>query len=106
MTRIRFVEHNGTVHDVEADNGTTVMRAAIEKGIPGIQAECGGNLSCSTCHGFIEQKFFDLMGPPSENEQVLLECTLDPQPNSRLTCQINITPELEGMTVTWPESQY
>ncbi|MET0569111.1 MAG: 2Fe-2S iron-sulfur cluster-binding protein [Hyphomicrobiaceae bacterium] len=106
MTKIRFLEHDGTEHVVDAADGDSVMRIAIETGVPGLQAECGGNLSCSTCHGFIEQKFFDLLPPPDENEEMLLDGTIDPQPTSRLTCQITVTPELDGMTVQWPESQY
>lgn len=106
MTKIRFVEHNGTVHEIDAVDGQSLMRVARDHDIPGIQAECGGNLSCSTCHGYIEQKFLDKIPGPDENEQVLIECTIEPQPNSRLTCQVHVAPELEGMTVTWPVSQY
>ena len=106
MTKIRFVEHDGTEHVVDAPNGGSVMRAALDNGVPGIQAECGGNLSCSTCHGYIEEKVYDRLTKPDENEEVLLDCTIDPQPTSRLTCQIMVTPELDGMVVRWPESQY
>jgi 2Fe-2S ferredoxin len=106
MTKICFKEHDGTEHVVEAKDGESVMRVAIENGVPGLQAECGGNLSCSTCHGYLEQKFYDLLPKPDENEEMLLEGTIDPEPTSRLTCQIIVTPELEGMTVRWPESQY
>lgn len=106
MTKIRFVEHDGTEHTVEAKDGESLMRAAIDNGVPGIQAECGGNLSCSTCHGYVEQAFFDMLPPPGDDEIILLEGTLDPQPTSRLTCQVIVKPELDGMVVRWPESQY
>jgi 2Fe-2S ferredoxin len=106
MTKIRFLEHDGTEHVVDAADGQSVMRVAIEGGVPGLIAECGGNLSCSTCHGYIAPEFLDRLTPPDENEQVLIECTIDPQPNSRLTCQIQVSPELEGLTIQWPESQY
>jgi 2Fe-2S ferredoxin len=106
MTKIRFVEHSGKVHEIDAKDGVSVMRNALSHNIPGLDAECGGNLSCSTCHGFIDPQFYDQLPPPSENEKVMIECTVEPSDNSRLTCQVLVTPELEGMTVTWPESQY
>jgi len=106
MTRICFVEHDGTEHVVEASDGQSVMRVAIENGVPGLQAECGGNLSCSTCHGYLEQSFYEMLPKPDENEEMLLDGTIDPQLTSRLTCQVIVTPELDGMVVRWPESQY
>ncbi len=106
MTRIRFLEHDGTEHIVDALPGQSVMRAAIDQGIPGLQAECGGNLACATCHGYIAAEFYARLPAPTEVETVLLEGAIDPKPNSRLTCQITVTESLEGMTVQWPASQY
>lgn len=106
MTRIRFLEHDGTEHVVDALPGQSVMRAAIDQGVPGLQAECGGNLACATCHGYIDPEFHARLPPPTEAETVLLEGAIDPKPNSRLTCQITVTEGLEGMTVQWPASQY
>jgi 2Fe-2S ferredoxin len=106
MTKIVFVEHDGTEHEVDAQDGESVMRVAIENGIPGLIAECGGHLSCSTCHGYVVPPAGVELVPASEDEEALIECTIDPQPNSRLTCQIVVAPEQAGMRVTWPASQY
>jgi len=106
MTKICFKEYDGTEHVGEAEDGESVMRVAIENGLSGLQVGCGGNLSCSTCHGYLEQKFYDLLPKPDENEEMLLDGTIDPEPTSRLTCQIIVIPELDGMVVRWPESQY
>jgi 2Fe-2S ferredoxin len=93
MTTIRFVEHVGREHVIDARDGESLMRTARDNGVPGVVAECGGNLSCSTCHGYIDPGFFDLLPPAKEDEQMLLEGTVDPKPNSRLTCQIIIEPK-------------
>jgi 2Fe-2S ferredoxin len=106
MTTIRFREHDGSEHVVEADDGESVMRVALRNGVPGLVAECGGNLSCSTCHGYVADEFFDKLVPPDEMERALIECTIEPRPNSRLTCQIRVTQALQGLIVQWPETQY
>ena len=106
MTKITFLQHDGAQHAIDAPDGESVMRVALDNGVPGLVAECGGNLSCSTCHGYVAADFLQRLTPPDENEQLLIECTIDPRPNSRLTCQIKVSPALEGLTVQWPETQY
>lgn len=105
MTKLRFIEANGTEHVVHAIDGQSVMQAATADNIPGIIAECGGYLSCSTCHGYIDEDWLAKVAPPSDDEQAMIECTLAPRPNSRLTCQVPISSELDGMIVRLPESQ-
>lgn len=106
MTKITFIEANGAQHVVDARDGQSLMQVATGSNIPGIIAECGGNLSCSTCHGYIEGDCSDKVPPPSEEEAILVDCTIDPQPNSRLTCQVFVRPELDGLVVRLPRSQY
>jgi ferredoxin, 2Fe-2S len=106
MARIRFLEHDGTEYLVTAPSGQSVMRAATDHGVPGLQAECGGNLACATCHGYIDPQYYARLPPPTDIETLLLEGAIDPKSNSRLTCQITITDDLDGMTVQWPASQY
>jgi 2Fe-2S ferredoxin len=105
MPRIRFVEHDGTERLVDASCGVSVMRAAVDHAVPGLLAECGGNLACATCHGYIDEAYYSLLPPPDENERMLLDCAIEPRGNSRLTCQILVSELLDGMTVQWPESQ-
>jgi 2Fe-2S ferredoxin len=106
MPRIRFLQHDGKESIVDAKCGESVMRVATDHGIPGLQAECGGNLACATCHGYIDPEYYARLPAPTEGETLLLEGAIDPKANSRLTCQVIVTEELEGMTVQWPESQY
>jgi 2Fe-2S ferredoxin len=106
MTRITFIEHNGTERTVTAENGTSVMEAAIDNGIPGIDADCGGSCSCATCHVFVDPAWQDKVGPPNENEEAMLSVSNDRQNNSRLSCQIKVTEDLDGLIVTTPEFQF
>ena len=106
MTRIRFIQHDGREHEVEASEGESVMRAAVADGVPGIAADCGGSLSCATCHVYVPQEWLERLQPPSADEQAMLEIAVDPRDNSRLSCQIMVTPELEGLTLNVPESQF
>ncbi len=106
MTRITFIEHNGTERSVDADNGLSVMEAAIDNGIPGIDADCGGGCSCATCHVFVDPAWLDKVGPPNANEDAMLSVSNDRKDNSRLSCQIKISDELDGLVVTTPEFQF
>lgn len=105
MPKIVFVEHNGTVHEVEAETGSTVMEAAIRNLVPGIEAECGGALACATCHVYVDQPWDEKTGKPSEMEEDMLDFAFDVKPNSRLSCQIKVTDDLDGLTVHVPERQ-
>jgi ferredoxin, 2Fe-2S len=105
MTTIHYREHNGTVRTVEAENGSTVMETAIKNSIPGILAECGGACACATCHVYVDEAFMPLVGEPEPMEEDMLDFAYDVRPNSRLSCQIRVRDELDGLTVTTPEKQ-
>ncbi len=105
MTKIVFIEHNGKQYDVEAEDGRSLMQAALENGVRGILADCGGACSCATCHGYISKEDEARVGAPSEDEKAMLESAVHETAESRLTCQITVTPELEGLIVRLPVSQ-
>jgi 2Fe-2S ferredoxin len=106
MPRVVFIEHNGTVHEVDVANGTSIMQAAVSRAVPGIEGDCGGLCACATCHVYIPDKWKDKCGEPEELEQGILDFAFDVNENSRLGCQIEITDELDGITVNMPERQY
>jgi len=106
MTKITFIEHDGTEHTVEAVNGLTVMETAIRNMVPGIDADCGGACACATCHVYVDEAFMDKVGQPEEMEQSMLDFAENVQANSRLSCQIQISDELDGLRVKTPESQH
>jgi 2Fe-2S ferredoxin len=105
MTRITFIEHDGKAHAIEAVNGRSVMQSAVDNRVPGIIGDCGGYCSCATCHGYIDAAWIDKLSPPAGDEAAMLECAIDRQDASRLTCQIDVTPELDGLVVRLPVSQ-
>ena len=106
MPLIKFISHDGNEQDVHVAVGTTVMHAAIDNGVSGILADCGGACSCATCHCYIEDEWQAKLEAPSEMEKEMLECVLDPSPNSRLSCQIPVGDHLDGLVVRLPESQF
>jgi 2Fe-2S ferredoxin len=105
MPKITFVEHDGTPHSVEAENGLSVMRAAIDNLVPGIDADCGGECSCATCHVYVDEKWMDVVGQPGEREESMLDLNPERTAFSRLSCQIPVTDKLNGLVVTVPEFQ-
>lgn len=106
MARIRYVEANGTAHDVEVAPGVTLMRAAVDRLIPGIEGDCGGLCACGTCHVYVPPEWQARCGRPDELETGMLEFAFDVRENSRLACQIEVTEELDGLVVHMPERQY
>jgi 2Fe-2S ferredoxin len=106
MPKIVFIEHNGEKHEVQAEAGGSVMRAAVDNAVPGIVADCGGSCSCGTCHAFVESAWLTKIPPADTAENALLEGLLELQPNSRLTCQITVTADIDGMVVRLPKSQF
>ncbi len=106
MTRVRFVSADGKVREVEATNGSSLMQAATDNAIAEIVAECGGACSCATCHCYIDEAWTAKLPKADEIEQAMLECALEPRENSRLSCQITVSDELDGITVHLPEAQY
>jgi 2Fe-2S ferredoxin len=105
MVKINFVDHTGEIRSVEADSGVTVMEAAIRNVIPGIDAECGGACACATCHVYIDEAWRDKVGAPLSMEVDLLDFASEVRPNSRLSCQIKVSEQLDGLVVSTPERQ-
>lgn len=103
MTRITFQLHDGTTRTIEAGSDTNLMRVAVENDVPGINGECNGCTTCATCKVQVAESWFARLPGADENEDSLLE---DTAPRTRLSCQIAITPDLDGLTVTVPISQY
>jgi ferredoxin, 2Fe-2S len=106
MPKVTFIEHDGTRHTVDAQAGKSLMRAAVDHGVPGIDADCGGECSCATCHVMLDERWFEQLGPPHELEEPMLGLNPDRRPNSRLSCQITVTDALDGIEVQLPEFQY
>ena len=100
MTKISFTDIKGKVIKVDAENGLSAMQAALSNNVDGILADCGGNCSCATCHVYVEEPFVNIVGGPDELEEAMLDMKDNLKPQSRLCCQIEITPELEGMHLT------
>jgi 2Fe-2S ferredoxin len=104
---VHLVGPNGERYTVPAEVGRSLMRAAVDAGIDGIKADCGGVMSCATCHVYVDLAWIARLPAPSSDENAMLDMTAAPRlPTSRLSCQIAIAAELEGLTVTLPETQY
>jgi 2Fe-2S ferredoxin len=106
MPSVTFISHDGNEQEVHVPAGTTVMHAAVDNGVSGILADCGGACSCATCHCFVDDAWKDKVGEADEVEAQMLDFVMDPQPNSRLSCQITVTDELDGLVVRLPASQF
>lgn len=106
MALVFYVTHDGGQYEADIPNGNTVMEGAVNNGIDGILAECGGALSCATCHVYVDEAWVDKLEPATEMETDMLEVVNEPKENSRLSCQISIKDELEGLIVHLPESQF
>ncbi len=106
MAKITYVEHNGTEHVVEVANGLTVMEGARDNNIPGIEADCGGACACSTCHVYVDAAWVEKIPAKDDMEEDMLDFAFEPNPElSRLTCQIKVTDDLDGLVVQMPERQ-
>ncbi len=105
MTRVIFVESSGAAHEVDAQNEQSLMQTAVDHGVPGIIADCGGSLSCATCHVYVRPEFAQLLVAPTPEEQAMLEMAIDPTARSRLSCCIKVRDEFEGLIVDIPERQ-
>ena len=106
MAKITFIEHDGTSHEVEAENGVSVMNAALDNLVPGIDADCGGECSCATCHVMVDAGWMAKVGQPNDTEESMLDLNPERQDNSRLSCQIQVSDELDGLVVNLPEFQF
>lgn len=105
MTKITYIDHAGKQTTVEAEDGATVMETAIRNDIPGIEAECGGSCSCATCHVYVDEAWAEKLPKAGPLEEDMLDFAYDVRPTSRLSCQIVVKPELDGLVVTTPEKQ-
>lgn len=105
MTKLTIVAFDGTRYDLDAANGSTVMENAVRNSVPGVEAECGGACACATCHVYVEDAWAERVGPPSPMEEDMLDFAYEVKPTSRLSCQIKVTDELDGLVVNVPERQ-
>lgn len=105
MPKILFIEASGQEHTVDAKSGQSLMQAAVDNMVPGILADCGGYGNCATCHCYIDPAWTAALPTPEPLEKDMLDCAIDPQDNSRLSCQVLLTDALDGMMVRLPRSQ-
>ena len=106
MAKITYVEFNGKEHVVDVKNGLSVMEGAVKNNIPGIDADCGGACACATCHVYVDQAWLDKTGSKSAMEESMLDFAENVEPNSRLSCQIKVSDDLDGLVVRMPQSQH
>ena len=105
MTKITYIESTGNQKTIEVENGLSVMEGAIQKEIPGIDADCGGSMACATCHVYVEEKWLNKIPKAEEAEVDMIDVAFEPKKNSRLSCQLMVTDELDGLVVTTPTKQ-
>ena len=105
MTKITYKDFQGNSKTIEVDNGLSVMEGAIQKDIPGIDADCGGSMACATCHVYVEDRWFDKIPKAEDAENDMIDMAFEPKKNSRLSCQIIVSDELDGLEVTTPKKQ-
>ena len=105
MPRITYIEHNGKTHTVDVANGLSVMEGAIQNNIPGIDADCGGGMACATCHVYVKEEWFDKLPKKEDGEEDMIDMAYEPNKYSRLSCQLTVSDELEGLTVKLPKEQ-
>ena len=105
MAKIKYIEHNGKEHIVEVQNGLTVMEGAVQNDIPGIDADCGGSMSCATCHVYVKEDWYDKLPKKEMGEDDMLDQAYEPKSSSRLSCQIMVSDDLDGLSVYLPEKQ-
>ena len=106
MGRVTYIESNGKEHQVDLNNGQSIMEGALDNMIEGILGECGGCCSCATCHCYVDDAWLEKVGAPDDMERDMLDSVVDPKPNSRLSCQIQMRDDLDGLVVRLPESQF
>ena len=106
MAKVTYIEHDGREHVVEVKTGLSVMEGAIRNNVPGIDADCGGACACATCHVYVDEAFAAETGRPAAMEESMLDFAENVQPNSRLSCQIRVKDDLDGLIVRLPENQH
>mgnify|MGYP001247540200 FL=1 len=105
MAKITYIENSGEKHIVEVQKGLTVMEGAVANNVPGIDADCGGGMACATCHVYVKDEWFDKINKKTEGEDDMLDQAYEPKKNSRLSCQIQVTDDIDGLEVYLPEKQ-
>ncbi len=105
MGTIKFIEHNGTRHNVDIETGKSLMQIALDNSVPGIDADCGGACACGTCHIIVDNKWIDITGSANDDEDQMLDLTPEKEATSRLSCQISASAQMNGMIVRLPEFQ-
>jgi 2Fe-2S ferredoxin len=105
MPKITYIEHNEKSHVIDVPNGLSVMEGAVQNNIPGIDADCGGSCACATCHVYVDEKWFDKLEKKEAAEEDMLDMASEPSKFSRLTCQITVTDDLDGLVVKMPSKQ-
>ncbi len=105
MTKITYIENNGKVHVIEVANGLSVMEGAVQNDIPGIDADCGGSMACATCHVYVKEEWLDKLPNKEDGEEDMLDMAYEPNKFSRLSCQLIVSDELDGLVVSMPDKQ-
>ena len=105
MAKITYIEHDGKPHTIEVASGLSVMEGAVQNNIPGIDADCGGSMACATCHVYVKEEWFNKLPKKEDGEEDMLDMAFEPKKNSRLSCQLMVTDQLEGLEVNIPEKQ-
>ena len=105
MTKIIYITHENKTHTIDVQNGLTVMEGAVQNDIPGIDADCGGGMACATCHVYVKEDWLDKLPTKEDGAEDMLDMAYEPKQNSRLSCQLIVSDELDGLEVTIPEKQ-
>jgi len=105
MAKIKYIEHKGKSHTIDVANGLSVMEGAVQNDIPGIDADCGGSMACATCHVYVKEEWFDKLPKKEDGEEDMIDMAYEPNKFSRLSCQLIVSDELEGLVVNLPEKQ-
>ena len=105
MPKITYIEHNGKKHIIDVANGLSIMEGAVQNNIPGIDADCGGAMACATCHVYVKEEWFNNLPQKEQGEEDMLDMAFEPKKNSRLSCQILVSKEIDGIVVDLPKKQ-
>ena len=105
MPKITYIEQDGKTHTIEVATGLSVMEGAVQNNIPGIDADCGGSMACATCHVYVKEEWFNKLPKKEDGEEDMLDMAFEPKKNSRLSCQLMVSDQLDGLVVDLPEKQ-
>ena len=105
MAKINYITHDKQTHTIDVQNGLTVMEGAVQNDIPGIDADCGGGMACATCHVYVNEEWLDKLPAKEDGEEDMLDMAYEPNKFSRLSCQLTVSDELDGLIVNIPEKQ-